>query len=199
MSTATSRPVGLREGLYHDGTRHLSRWQLRIAGRRPLMLSSTLGTASHVLTVDLTNPDIRVDDDQLWPKGSLHIRRTVFLWEGVCFTRIALANYGLSPMAFDLELALDADFRDLFEVRGTRRARQGQHLPNRVTGDGVVLAYQGLDGLTRQTVLQAGPAPRLDDDRACRFEIAMLPGERSDVLAAVSCNGRRLGAARRGL
>ena len=78
------------QGLYHDGTRHLSRWQLRVAGRRPLMLSSTLGTASHVLTVDLTNPDIRVDDDQLWPEGiAAHPAHGLSLGGDVLHTRRA--------------------------------------------------------------------------------------------------------------
>ncbi len=37
------QPVGLGEqGLYFDGTRFLSRLELRIGGRRPLLLSSTV-------------------------------------------------------------------------------------------------------------------------------------------------------------
>jgi len=37
------QPVGLGEqGVYHDGTRFLSRLEVRIGGRRPLLLSSTV-------------------------------------------------------------------------------------------------------------------------------------------------------------
>src|SRR5206468_4324067 len=52
------QPVGLGEqGLYHDGTRFLSRLELRVFGRRPLLLSSTVKDDNILLTVDLANPD----------------------------------------------------------------------------------------------------------------------------------------------
>ena len=39
------RPVGLgEEGLYHEGTRFLSRLTLRLAGKLPMLLSSTSST-----------------------------------------------------------------------------------------------------------------------------------------------------------
>src|SRR5215831_14794804 len=46
------------QGLYHEGTRHLSRLDLRIGGLRPLLLSSSLDQENLVLAVDLTNPDL---------------------------------------------------------------------------------------------------------------------------------------------
>src|SRR5580765_560986 len=45
-------------GLYHDGTRFLSRFALTINGERPLLLSSTVKQDNVVLNVDLTNPDM---------------------------------------------------------------------------------------------------------------------------------------------
>ena len=57
------QPVGLGEqGIYHDGTRFLSRLELRIGGRRPLLLSSTVKKENDLLTVDLANPDLKDRD-----------------------------------------------------------------------------------------------------------------------------------------
>ena len=54
------QPVGLGEqGLYHDGTRFLSRLELRIGGRRPLLLSSTVKEDNDLLAVDLAEPRSR--------------------------------------------------------------------------------------------------------------------------------------------
>src|ERR1043165_7169943 len=51
------QPIGLREqGLYHEGTRFLSRWVLGLGRDRPLFLSSTIKEDNDVLVVDLTNP-----------------------------------------------------------------------------------------------------------------------------------------------
>ena len=43
-------------GLYHEGTRFLSLFVLRVGRDRPLLLSSTVKDDNALLTVDLTNP-----------------------------------------------------------------------------------------------------------------------------------------------
>src|SRR5437762_8490914 len=49
------QPIGLREqGLYHEGTRYLSRFALGLGRDRPLFLSSTIKEDNDVLVVDLT-------------------------------------------------------------------------------------------------------------------------------------------------
>jgi glycogen debranching enzyme len=46
------------EGLYHDGTRFLSRFVLELEGARPSFLSSTIRDDNDQLSVALTNPDL---------------------------------------------------------------------------------------------------------------------------------------------
>src|SRR5437868_14582131 len=68
------QPVGLGEqGLYHEGTRFLSRLEVRIGGRRPLLLSSTVKEENDLLSVDLANTDL-VDEtgEILLARGSVH-------------------------------------------------------------------------------------------------------------------------------
>src|SRR5262245_54741585 len=79
------QPVGLREqGLYHDGTRFLSRLELRVGGRRPLLLSSTVKKENDLLTVDLANPDLTdARGEIVMPRGELHVFRAKFLYRGV--------------------------------------------------------------------------------------------------------------------
>ena len=70
------QPIGLGEqGVYHDGTRYLSRLEMRVQGRRPLLLSSTVREDNATLAVDLTNPDIIVDDQVVLARDQLHIFR----------------------------------------------------------------------------------------------------------------------------
>src|SRR5215831_8978398 len=76
------RPVGMKEqGLFHEGTRFLSCLLLRLGRGEPLFLSSTVKEDNAVLTVDLTNPDLREGDRIALPRGTLHIFRGVFLWQ----------------------------------------------------------------------------------------------------------------------
>ena len=46
------------EGLFYRDTRYLSHYELRIEGKRPLLLSSTMHEDKAALSVDLTNPDV---------------------------------------------------------------------------------------------------------------------------------------------
>lgn len=182
-------PTGGRQGLYHGGTRRLSACELRVAGHRPVLLGSSPGAASHVLTIDLTNPDITDDGEIAWPSGTLHVRRTTFLWAATCYMRATLTNHGRQPMPCDVELTAESDFKDVFEVRGTRRASRGRDLPSRAIGEGLVLAYQGLDRVTRQTVVRMEPAPTVTGGRSCRVHIVVPPGGQRDVFFAVDFEG----------
>ena len=78
-------------GLYHAGTRFLSRFELLLGRRRPLLLSSTISQDNTILAVDLTNPDVVHGDRVLVPKGSLHIFRARTLWNGHSVERIRVS------------------------------------------------------------------------------------------------------------
>jgi glycogen debranching enzyme len=168
--------LGLGEqGLYHEGTRFLSRLALRLGRNRPLLLSSTVKDDNALLTVDLTNPDFTIDGQVTVPRGTLHIFRTMFLWQGTCYERLRVYNYGLMPLDIPLYLQFDSDFADIFEVRGVRRERRGHKLEAVVKDDGIVLGYVGLDGVTRRTRLQCSPAPAEVFGSELRLEIKLPP------------------------
>src|SRR5262245_14736485 len=116
------KPVGLgEEGLYYEGTRFLSCLILRLGQDRPLFLSSTVKSENDLLAVDLTNPDVYVGDRLEIPRGTLHLARIKFLLDGVCYERLQLRNYGLAEVSISLSFNFEADFADIFEVRGTIR------------------------------------------------------------------------------
>jgi glycogen debranching enzyme len=181
------------QGLYHDGTRHLSLCHLRLTGHRPFLLGSSIGGGGHFLTVHLTNPDLPGDHELLWPRGTLHIRRSSFLWDRTWFSRIVVVNHGLEPLSIALEFAFDADFRDVFEVRGAHRPARGRLLSPRQTGDGLAFEYHGLDGVVRHTLVQIEPAPAVGP-RQCTVELTVPPRERREVYVAVVCGGTPLRA-----
>ena len=37
------------------------------------------------------------------PRGTLHVLRTKFLWQGVCYERFEVVNYGANPVDIPLE------------------------------------------------------------------------------------------------
>jgi glycogen debranching enzyme len=165
------KPTGLGEaGLYHEGTRYLSCLLLGLGDARPMFLSSTVRQDNDLLTADLTNPDLAGAGV---PRGTVHLARTKFLWEGACYEQLRLKNFGAVPVALALVLHFEADFADIFEVRGTRRARRGEDLPEEITGDGVALAYRGLDNVVRRTRLVCSPPPDEVGRADARFDVSL--------------------------
>ena len=112
-------------GIYDHDTRILSRFLLRLDGYRPLLLSSTIKDDNALLAVDLMNPDLKHDGIMI-PHGTVHIDRARVLFEGACHERIRVHNYGAVAVALSLSIEYDADFADIFEVRGMARERRGR-------------------------------------------------------------------------
>ena len=147
------------QGLYHEGTRFLSRFELTMNGERPLLLSSTVTEKNVLLNVDLMNPDITHEGQGEVTRGALHLSRTRFLWQGRCFERLRIHNYSLLPIPVRLSISVDADFADLFEVRGTQRNRRGRRVETVTSKDGISLGYAGLDRVDRWVTVRCAPAP----------------------------------------
>src|SRR5262245_13250314 len=86
-------PVGLGElGLYHEGTRFLSRSAWTFGRERPLLLSSTVNEDNTILAVDLTNPDLGTDHLEI-RRGTIHISRELLVRQGVLYERMRIGNY----------------------------------------------------------------------------------------------------------
>ncbi len=185
------RPIGLsEEGLYHRGTRLLSALNLRIGDERPLVLGSTTRGDNSRLAIDLTNPDMLLGGERL-RSGTVHISCTKVLWAAACHERIELRNFGEKPIGLPISLRFAADYVDLFEVRGVRRNRRGSLRPPRVTDDTVVLGYDGLDGLRRQTRIALSPAPDALGANQARYELQLDPGQVARIDIRVGCEFER--------
>jgi glycogen debranching enzyme len=159
-------------GLFCADTRFLSRLELQINERPPVLLSST-ADKGFALSVLCTNPSmdggVRLEGgDKLEPEGQIDggamfdfaplradtigIAREIVL-NGALFEELTVSNYSTNSISFQLSLSFDADFVDLFVVRGYARKHKGQLLravPKGETAEKenfeLKLAYQGLDG-----------------------------------------------------
>jgi len=176
------------EGLFHDGTRYLSELSLLLWNARPLLLSSTVATNNFLFTADIANLDVFRDDSVAIHRGVLHLVRSRFLWRDSCFEKLYFVNHGLEELQVPLRVAFEADFTDVFEVRGTVRERRGRRLDSRVEPGSVALRYEGLDKITRETRIQTDVAPRSSTDTGFEFELALRPKEKATVQIEITCN-----------
>jgi glycogen debranching enzyme len=174
-------------GLYHHDTRFLSKLKLTIEQRSPLLLSSTVRTNNAVLDVDLTNPDVQHGETLLLAKDTIHLTRMKFLWNAACYELLLLRNFGEEPRQVRIDLDFDADFADLFEVRGFKRGSRGRVSAQLLGPEGVRFAYASQDGLPRSTEIHFDPPPLELLPRHARLEIDLPPKERRSIAMSVHC------------
>ncbi|MEX1024924.1 MAG: amylo-alpha-1,6-glucosidase [Planctomycetota bacterium] len=175
------------EGLYHEGTRHLSRLHVRLNGKRPLLLSSTVRDDNALLDVNLTNPDITEHEYLVLPRDTLHVLRVGFLRDESLFFRFRVHNYALAPVDVSLSVTFAADFADIFEVRGMKRERRGRLLSPRQGQSAVELGYEGLDGVERWSRIEFDPKPSVIGDSMASFETTIPSHGDRTFHVAVRC------------
>ncbi|MEX2421316.1 MAG: glycogen debranching N-terminal domain-containing protein, partial [Actinomycetota bacterium] len=149
------RDYGL--GLYYRDTRFLSHFQMTIAGREAVLLSSSAERA-YMSHVDLTNPDLFEWGVLAVRQQTLNIRRIRAI-NGRLFERIRVKNYNPHPVTLDLELTFGADFADIFEIRQVVEATPLQDVTPEAEGSEARFTSLGRDGVTRRTVITFASEP----------------------------------------
>jgi glycogen debranching enzyme len=183
--------AGGTDGLYHADTRFLSHLELTLNAQQPLLLGSNVRDDNTMLAVDLTNPDYYDGTIIALQKDIVHIARTMFLWQGTAYQRLAVRNHGDRSLDLQIALHFDSDFADLFEVRGLRRPRRGTASRSVIAPDQALLSYLGLDGVTRRTLLTFDPAPNELAATKASYRLTLAPGESKPIFLAVNCNAVR--------
>ncbi len=182
-------PIGSGEqGVFHRGTRVLSQFEFRLGNQRPLLLSSTVHERNAFIAVDLTNPDVPLDGDDILKRGIIHIFRSQFLWQGALYGRTRVMNFGETTFDSEITFLFDADFVDLFEVRGTARRRRGQKSAA-TDRRGVTMRYTGLDGVERRTRLVFSLDPVELGETQARFVLRLAPKTAVDLFYVVAFEG----------
>ena len=97
------------------------------------------------------------------------------------FERVQMVNHGVEDILLPLAFDFGADFADIFQVRGTPRARRGTlHAPS-TDGRRVQFRYTGLDDVDRRSCLAfSEPPARLTGQRA-EFMFSLPKGKSVDL------------------
>jgi len=186
---ADLRPLGSGgHGLFYNESRHLSKSVLRLVNGPLVLLSSMVTEDNAKLGVDLTNPDLDLPGGRKLPPRSLHIQRTKLLLQNECKEEIRIRNYSLLPISLELVLELQADFADIFEVRGHQREKPGQLLAPEIDESSLTFSYRGLDKILRKTTIASSVKPAAVDPSEMRFRVELEAQEEEAFIITVSCS-----------
>jgi glycogen debranching enzyme len=175
-------------GLYHQDTRHLSVYDFSFADARPVVLLSTaeLGFSEEQM---LTNPAMPCLQGRILPRGSVEARRQRVV-QGVLEETLCVTNYNIFPIEIDVVYTLDADFVDIFEVRGSTREKRGQILPPRMEDGTMIFAYVGLDDRRRETRISFSHPPLSTKEGRVTFRLSLGHRESATIRLLVATDGR---------
>jgi len=172
------------EGLFYKGTRFLSEYRFKIFDSSPLLLSSEVKEDNTLLTVDITNP---AHSEKGISRGVIHILRSKFLYEATLFEKFYIKNYGLSPAELSFNLSFDADFADIFEIRGFERKRRGTKAPADYGKNYISFKYTGIDGKLRETLIKFSLLPQSIGEKQVTLSVKLKPGQRFTFYLWIEC------------
>lgn len=191
---------GVGDGFFVNDTRLLSHYRLIVAGAQPSLLGASLSQDNIVFTANLSN---RGWAREGIPHGVVHIERSRFLWHERFYERVCVTNYWKRAIDLQIDFEFAADFRDMFEVRGSTRSRRGNAHEALVGPQSVSFVYEGLDGVGRSSCIAFSerPAELSRDHAAFRVEVPtrgrkVLYLEIGSTLSVPTREGFRAAAAR---
>jgi len=164
-------------GLWALDTRFLSRFEMTMNGR-PCVVLAWAAERGYAVTMEYTNLELRPAGRPRIPQATIHLRRTRFIADRV-YDRLRVRNFGQHPVELVFEYTFDADFRDVFEVRGQRRSERPAASPPRLEGSRLVFSSDGLDGRRRSTYIDFDRPPDEVDGGRVRFVVRLKPRERA--------------------
>jgi len=176
------------EGLYFQDTRFLSRLQFLIESKRPLLLTSAVHENKAALTVELTNPDIWLGDNVRLARDTIFLSRTKVLRDNASYERILIKNFSSDTRTLRLDLSFDSDFKDIFEVRGTKRNRRGKLRCKVTDRSNVTFEYDGLDEIRRTTTLRFIPEPSRLSTEGATWSLSTAPYAQKSVFVVIQFN-----------
>ena len=174
-------------GAYARDTRYLSRLRFSFSGVAPILLDSREPESG--LSATFTNPAILVPTTgEVIPAQTLMVRRRTLLADGL-LQRLVVSNYSPGPVICQLRLDLDADFHDIFEVRGIDRQSPRPPVTTAIGADCVDFTFTGVDGRTRTSSLVFEPAPdHLSASRAI-FDLPLAPRQTAEIMVRLGIDG----------
>ena len=170
-------PAGAPDvGFFHDDTRFLSAMEMRVGGLRTVLLSAHT-EKTFFSQIELTTNNIHLRDSFDLPENTIHIRREQMLCDDVMFERTTFSNFNLHTVEFSVEMDYQADFVDVFQVRGLGRNHHGQFFQPVVRESTIAFYYRGRDNVLRQTLVEMDPTPAEIGGQVARWDLRIEPSQ----------------------
>jgi len=166
-----------KRGLYFRDTRVVSAWAIYANGERWELLNGG-GAAPHVARIFLTNRAFVTKDGPIAArKLGLVIGRHI---DGGLHEDLDITNNSQKPVRFNLEIAIRADFADIFEVKGDDIVRRGRIITSWSAKREILrITYRNKD-FCREVIVRTGEGdgePTVNANGRLSFDVILKAGQ----------------------
>jgi glycogen debranching enzyme len=166
-----------KRGLYFRDTRVVSAWAIYANGERWELLNGG-GVAPHVARIFLTNRAFVTKDGPIAArKLGLVIGRHI---DGGLHEDLDITNNSQKPVRFNLEIAIRADFADIFEVKGDDIVRRGRIITSWSAKREILrITYRNKD-FCREVIVRTGEGdgePTVNANGRLSFDVILKAGQ----------------------
>ena len=111
------------QGYFASDTRLISGYRLKLCGKQPVLCNSA-AVRHHSSRFEFTNPALIAADGEPLEEHVLHLRLDRTIGHGV-HEDYDLSSFARRPVVVELEVSIESDFVDLFDVKSHRRIHRG--------------------------------------------------------------------------
>ncbi|WP_096189926.1 amylo-alpha-1,6-glucosidase [Evansella halocellulosilytica] len=164
-------------GLYTKDTRFLSENTFLVNGARPKLLSKH-AQLNHLTSFRYLH--------EVHDEGAVEIMREPLISNGVFYEKFTFTNYFSTNYQFEPEIKFDANFTDMFIVRGFRGGDVGELIGVTESGNSLLFSYKGIDELVRKTKISWDTQLRSTvTGTSVHFEVSLKPKESVTLVVQV--------------
>ena len=164
-------------GLYYHDCRYLRGYELLLGSEQPTVLAAATDAVGRASLLELANPDLRLARGRLLPRETVGIRwtRTLHGDPPRLEDALELRNLGLEAATVPVTLMFDAQFEDLFAVRGLFDQTLGRRHAPVWRGRSLRLSYDGRDHCRRTLAITFSRTPSRHSGQTAHFAIHLPP------------------------
>ena len=169
-------------GLYYHDCRFLKGYEFRVSGSlTPALAGSSV--AGFMGQFELSNPEIHLSHGATIKKEEIGIR-----WERILENDqltlhdvLTFQHYGHQPGELSVAFTFQAEFEDIFAVKGMLEERLGRQYPPTWKGGVLQFLYQGKDHLYRSLAVHFLPAVQSTTGTTAHIRITLKPQETKQI------------------
>lgn len=175
------------EGLFVFDMRFVSQWLLTVERADLQILNHAIDDYHVLFAAHLSCKEFSDQKETFIEENAVYIRREQFLKKGTLFERLIIENHDENEAHLRVSINFQADFADMFQVRGLQRCQQCTKTDIETGPDYVHFRYFGQDDRIRSSVIRFSEPPASLTASRAEFDLAIRKGGSRTLVISAGC------------